>query len=413
MTRSKINSKNPIIRKMKYLILAFVALISSTSIAQNSDSAQLTRKNSAQTLIESKDGNLLMAAYGEVHYNQPIALNTQNNGSLDVHRQVLLFGYKFNSKTSFITEIEIEHIKEVYLEQAFLNHQIKPAINLQAGLLLIPMGIVNEYHEPTTFNGVERPVIDNVLVPSTWREIGAGFAGNMPSVGLRYQLYAVNGPLGYSDEGNLNGSKPIRGARQKGAQVTMSHPDFSGKLTYYGIKGLDVGLAAYIGSTESSLLNNLHNDSLNQVTIADSSSVGVQMTGIDFRYQLKNFQTRGQLILLNLNNTQQYNAFTDTDLGSTAMGYYLETSYNIAGLLKRKKKQAPITPFVRYSNINTHFNVEDGQEVNPKYNRTILTYGLSYFLAQSFVLKADFQQTVDGSDNKVSTFNAGIGYWFR
>ncbi|MBT8327482.1 MAG: hypothetical protein KJP21_07145, partial [Bacteroidia bacterium] len=295
---------------MKHLILLLLFCATFGAKAQTKDSTVTQRKNSAQTLIDSKGGNLLMAAYGEVHYNQQVDPDTRYNGELDVHRQVLLFGYKFDQKTSFITEIEIEHIKEVFLEQAFLNYQAKPWLNVQAGLLLIPMGIVNEYHEPTTFNGVERPVIDNVLVPTTWREIGAGVAGNIPNAGLRYQLYLVNGPLGYDGSAKLNGSKPIRGARQKGSQVTMTSPDFSGKLTYYGIKGLDFGLAGYFGNTESSLFNNLKKDSLAQLNQADSSSIGIAMIGVDFRYQLKKFETRGELILANLSNTDQYNALT-------------------------------------------------------------------------------------------------------
>ncbi|NNJ56472.1 MAG: hypothetical protein HKP14_10080 [Bacteroidia bacterium] len=395
---------------MKHLILLLLFCATFGAKAQTKDSTVTQRKNSAQTLIDSKGGNLLMAAYGEVHYNQQVDPDTRYNGELDVHRQVLLFGYKFDQKTSFITEIEIEHIKEVFLEQAFLNYQAKPWLNVQAGLLLIPMGIVNEYHEPTTFNGVERPVIDNVLVPTTWREIGAGVAGNIPNAGLRYQLYLVNGPLGYDGSAKLNGSKPIRGARQKGSQVTMTSPDFSGKLTYYGIKGLDFGLAGYFGNTESSLFNNLKKDSLAQLNQADSSSIGIAMIGVDFRYQLKKFETRGELILANLSNTDQYNALTGTDLGTNAFGYYIEAGYDISSLLKMKKK---LVPFVRYSNFNSHNAVNENQTSNLSYASSVITSGLTWYLNPNFVAKGDFQQIINGNDKKSTTINLGVGYWFR
>ena len=395
---------------MKKLILILLVAASITSVAQTKDTTVTQRKNSAQTLIDSKDGNLLMAAYGEVHFNQQVDPDVRYNGQLDVHRQVLLFGYKFDQKTSFITEIEIEHIKEVYLEQAFLNYQAKPWLNVQAGLLLIPMGIVNEYHEPTTFNGVERPVIDNVLVPSTWREIGAGIAGNIPNAGLRYQLYLVNGPLGYNGSAQLNGGKPIRGARQKGSQVTMTSPDFSGKLTYYGIKGLDFGLAGYFGKTESSLYHNMKKDSTAQVAMADSSSIGIAMIGLDFRYQLKKFETRGELILANLSNTDQYNGLTGTDLGTNALGYYVEAGYDVSSIFKMKKK---LVPFVRYSNFNSHNQVNENQTINKSYSNSILTSGLTWYLNPNFVAKGDFQQIINGNDTKSTTVNLGIGYWFR
>ena len=109
---------------MRKLFFVIFLLSSTLLLAQVSDSNYIARKNSAQTLVDTKDGNLLLAAYGEAHYNQPFAANTLNNGQMDVHRQVLLFGYRFDSKTSFITEIEIEHIKEVFLEQAFLQNAV-------------------------------------------------------------------------------------------------------------------------------------------------------------------------------------------------------------------------------------------------------------------------------------------------
>lgn len=380
-----------------------------TSQAQTTDSSNYTR-NSAQTLIDSKSGNLLMAAYGEVHYNQAYASNTALNGKLDVHREVLLFGYRFDSKTTFISEIEIEHIKEVYLEQAFLNYQAKPWLNVQAGLLLIPMGIVNEYHEPTTFNGVERPTIDNVLVPTTWREIGAGFTGNLPGSSLRYQIFAVNGPLSYDGEPRLSGSKPIRSARQKGAEAVMRAPDLSTKINYYGIKGLNIGLAGYFGTTESSLFKNMSLDSTANMNQADSSVVGIKMVGLDYRYQIKNFETRGQFIAGSFSNTRKYNGFAGTDLGNKVFGYYIEGGYNIAGLLKIKKK---LVPFVRYSAYDTHYEVGKEMAANKAYQSTILTTGLTYYLSSAFVAKIDHQHTVNGNNKTTNQFNAGVGFWFR
>ena len=182
---------------MKYIFTLLPLIICTLSYGQGEmDSFTNYHQNAARTLLESKQGGLVMGAYGEVHYEQPFGNNTKYNGDMDAERMVLLFGYKFDKKTSFITEIEIEHIKEVFLEQAYLNYQAKPWLNVQAGLLLIPMGLMNEYHEPTIFNGVNRPTLANALYPSTWREIGAGVAGNLPNAAIRYQLYAVNGPIG-------------------------------------------------------------------------------------------------------------------------------------------------------------------------------------------------------------------------
>ncbi len=125
-------------------------------------------KSIGTTILERvKDEKLSIGGYGEIHYNQQVSGQTRYNGKMDVHRMVMFFGYQFNDKTSFVTELEFEHVKEVYVEQAFLNYNVRPNTALRAGLMLVPMGIVNEYHEPTTFNGVERPSVDKYIVPST------------------------------------------------------------------------------------------------------------------------------------------------------------------------------------------------------------------------------------------------------
>ena len=98
-----------------------------------------------------------------------------------------MFGYKFSEKVQFVTEVEFEHVKEVYVEQAFVNYNVANNFNIRGGLMLVPMGIVNEYHEPKTFNGTERPAVDNVIVPNTWREIGIGVNGRIPNMNLGYQ----------------------------------------------------------------------------------------------------------------------------------------------------------------------------------------------------------------------------------
>jgi hypothetical protein len=394
--------------KLFYTLVAL--LIGQLSMAQEMDSFTNYHMNAARTLLESKDGNLLMGAYGEVHYEQPFGNNTKYNGDLDAERMVLLFGYKFNNKTSFISEIEIEHIKEVYLEQAFLNYQAKPWLNVQAGLLLIPMGLMNEYHEPTIFNGVNRPVISNALYPSTWREIGAGIAGNLPSAALRYQLYLVNGPMSYDNGAKLEGSKPLRGARQKGAQSTMTRPDLSGKINYYGIRGFDIGLSGYLGTTESSLFKNIHRDSVSQMARADSSIVGVQMVGFDFRYQAKKLQAKGELFFSNFTNTSSYNAFTERDLGSSMFGYYGEVGYDVSSLLGMQKK---LVPFARYSKYNTHQSVDDAMIPNKAYDRTVVTAGFSFFLNEAVVIKADYQNFSNALQSQTHQFNSGIGFWFR
>ena len=175
---AKINSKR--FKKMKKIIsfLAFVLLVIQTTQAQETDTTGSEYLNSAEIMLMN-NSRLNIGGYGEVHFNQPVNRGQKDLGTLDVHRIVMFLGYNFSSKTQFVSEIEFEYAKELWVEQAFLQHRITRQINFRAGLLLVPMGIINEYHEPTTFNGVERPIIDSRISPSTWREVGFGFSGNI------------------------------------------------------------------------------------------------------------------------------------------------------------------------------------------------------------------------------------------
>ncbi len=137
---------------MKKFNLFLMMIISLNLIAQN-DSINNKLLNTADVLMAS-DTKLTIGGYGQIDYNQVLSSEIHQNGNLDVHRLVMLFGYRFNSRTNFVTEIEFEHVKEVFVEQAFINYKINDYINFRGGLLLIPMGIINEYHEPPTFNGV-------------------------------------------------------------------------------------------------------------------------------------------------------------------------------------------------------------------------------------------------------------------
>ncbi|MBZ0241873.1 MAG: hypothetical protein K8F24_01540, partial [Bacteroidales bacterium] len=172
----------------KNIFLLIFTLVNALSFAQSSDTASNYYMNTADNLL-LKDSKLLIGGYGEIHYNQPLNSDLRMNGALDVHRMVMLLGYNFNEKIQFISELEFEHVKEVYVEQAFLQNKLNNSVSFRGGLILVPMGIVNEYHEPTAFNGVERPLIDNYIAPTTWREIGFGVTGNFLPASLKYQAY--------------------------------------------------------------------------------------------------------------------------------------------------------------------------------------------------------------------------------
>jgi len=395
-------------------VAIFIAAISG-AFAQTTDSITNTYQNSAEKLLNT-DGKLVIGGYGEIHYNQPISSKTMNNGTLDVHRMVMLLGYNFSPKTQFISEIEYEHVGEVYIEQAFLQHKLNNFISLRAGLMLIPMGIVNEYHEPTTFNGVERPLVDNKISPTTWREIGVGLSGNIIVASIKYQAYVVNGFNGYNGTGNLNGKNGLRNGRQKGAESYISSPNFTAKIEYYGFSGLNIGLSGYFGKTQSTLYNGVDKKDVAAIAKADSSVTGISMLGVDARYNFGALQMRGQFYYSSIANTQQYNVFTaqngkQNDLGSAMMGYYLEAGYNVLKFCTVSKTE--LIPFIRFENYNTHFATEGPIQKNKVYNNNAITTGITYKLAKGAVVKADMQFVKsEAATEFTKVFNAGVGIMF-
>lgn len=397
----------------KILLFSMMVLGGISAFSQSTDSTANQYTNTADNLL-SKDSKLVVGGYGEVHYNQPLDGSTYNNGDLDVHRVVMLFGYNFTDKTQFITELEFEHVKEVGVEQAFLQHKLNNYINFRGGLMLVPMGIINEYHEPTTFNGVERPLIDKYIAPTTWREIGLGFTGNVLPASIKYQVYVMNGFNGYDGSAKLNGKNGLRSGRQKGAESYMSSPNFTGKVEYYGIRGLNIGLSGYFGKTQSTLYDGVEKNDDAAVAMADSSVVGVSMVGLDARYNLSGLRLRSQLYYSSLSNSAQYNTFTAdddlNDLGSSMVGYYAEIGYNV---LRPVDTKMQLVPFVRYEFLNTHNSVESNIAKNLAYEKTVITTGLTLALTKGAVAKADVQFVKDAATNKYAkTFNAGVGVMF-
>ncbi len=401
--------------KSLIFILTTVLTISAAVQAQKPDSTGLQYLNSAEIMLKN-DGKLNIGGYGEVHYNQPVSKNQRELGTLDVHRIVMFLGYNFSKNTQFVSEIEFEYAKELWVEQAFLQHRITKSVNLRAGLLLVPMGIINEYHEPTTFNGVERPIIDNRISLSTWREVGFGFSGNLLPVNLRYQLYAVGGLNGYDTKAIFNGSSGLREGRQKGSKAYLSSPALTGKIEFYGIKNLNIGLSGYLGKSQSKLFGKLPDDNTSLRAKADSSAVGIAMVGADSRFQLKGIEIRGQVYYTSISNTEEYNIFTRTgttnnDLGKSMFGYYIEAGYNVFKLFSSIDQE--LVPFIRYEFYNTHQSVDLSTIKNLNYENTLITTGLTYRLNMKAVIKTDIQFSKSSVVDEFSKLiNAGIGVMF-
>src|SRR2546423_8579504 len=184
-----------------------------------------------------------VGGYGEVHYTNRTGPKTPP--VVNLARFVVYLAHSFDDRLAFRSELEVEDAKieggqaggEVALEQAYLDYRLADWITLRTGLVLPPVGIINETHEPPTFNGVDRPGFDHDVIPTTWREIGVGAVGTIPGrSGLAYRGYLVNG---LRAEGP-SAREGVREGRQEGRQASFANPSVTGRLEW-ARPGLKIG----------------------------------------------------------------------------------------------------------------------------------------------------------------------------
>jgi hypothetical protein len=315
------------------------------------------------------EGQTTIGGYGELHYN-----DLDSGAEMDFHRFVLFFNHAFNDDIRFFSEVELEHSLagdgapgEVELEQAYAEIDLNDATRLKAGLFLVPVGLINETHEPPTFYGVERNPIENQIIPSTWWEGGVGVSGNLGASGVSYDL-GVHSGLAVDD------SFSIRGGRQKVAEAVAEDLAVSGRLKYTGIAGVEI--AASI----------VHQSDVSQELVVDAGAATLLETHARWSH--------GPLTL-----TALYARWTlDGDAPEAAEkdtqdGYYLEASWR----------------FGERFGVFARHNVWDTGGAGDT-EHTQANVGFNYWPHRNLVFKFDLQDQGKSIDD--DGFNLGFGYQF-
>jgi hypothetical protein len=344
-----------------------------------------------------------LSGYMEMHLNKPIN-DPIAPAVLDFHRFVLLVSHRFSDRIRFMGELELEHALvegledkgELELEQAYLDFLVRPQLNFRAGMLLVPVGIINERHEPPVFHGVERPFVDTVIVPTTWFDVGAGIHGTLAGK-LRYRLY-VMAPL---DAAEFSADEGFRGGAQHGAEAQVPSPAYTGRVEYVGVPGAQFGASFWRGRSN--------------VTIPrlDTSSGLVEA---DVRYTRGRFEGRGQYAhgfiggAAALNDAVGRLTGVSPNVASQIRGFYLEGAYRI---LPRTFPH-DLALFTRYENFDTQYRMEAPDVGLPMFDRDAWVVGATYWFDPDVALKMDYshvrsQSTVVPAPR---SFNLGLGWWF-
>lgn len=373
---------------------------------------QAVRKEEIQTAVQTataKESATSLGGYGEVSYNN------YRDGSVkdqaDLKRFVLFLGHRFNDRLRFYSEMEIEHAfakdgkapanGELEMEQAYIEYGLTPSANLRAGLQIIPMGIINETHEPPTFYGVERPEVESRIIPTTWRELGVGLQGRMLDSALEYNA-GVTTSMDASQY--KDASKAVRDLRTSGSKAAANDLAVYGSLNYRQ-PGWSVGSALFTGNTAQ------NGNGATAKTALQGKNARLTLWDIHGQLDVGDFAMRALYARGSLTDTLAINQATGLALGSSKAapksfwGWYGETAYHAW-----KRGDMRLSPFVRYERYNTQASVDEGYAKDPLNDETVVTAGVNFNLSHDVVFKADWQNYKQ--DNAKDRFNLGVGYMF-
>lgn len=343
---------------------------------------------------------LSIGGYGEILYtDQRNEDESGNNVSArpkaEVLRNVLYIGYKFDNDWTLNTEIELEHVDEVFVEFAYLEKNFSEAFNLRAGLLLIPMGFVNEGHEPTLFPTVKRPYIESQLIPTTWRELGLGLWGKYKN--FEYKAYLVNG----LDATDFAASSVLRSSRKKGG--AGSNTD-AGALAL--VTGVDIQALSWLNLGGSIYFGKASGGSLSSGASIDDLTHSIFELHSEVQYQQWKF--RGLFIHNHFSSSGYFNNTTARSLPSDMQGFYLEGQYKIS----LGKERGSISPFARFEKYNLNKKMPTGYTSDPSKEGQRLSVGVNYQPDERIIFKTDYTMISNEADSGINEFNLGLGYYF-
>lgn len=351
--------------------------------------------SATETIAESTSGIQKLAnfadktsigGYGELHYNNLSGKGgASDKDEIDFHRFVLFFGHEFTDNIRFFSELELEHslVKdtddgsnggEVELEQAYIDFDLNEQHTARAGLFLLPVGIINETHEPPTFYGTERNPIEKNIIPATWWAAGAGAHGEL-GAGFSYDAYVHSG-LSVSD------SFSVRSGRQKVSKAKANDPAATVRLKYTGVPGLELAVSAQ------------HQQNMGQGLVAGLDSGNLIETHAI--WSTGPFTLKALYAAWDIDGSAVKAAGADQQ-----KGFYVEPSYKLS-------EQLGI--FARFNQWDNKAGSNSGSAENSEKEQW--DFGVNYWPHEDVVIKADYQYQNNDDGKDQNGLNIGLGYQF-
>jgi hypothetical protein len=343
--------------------------------------------------VEEHGSKISFHGYGELHFNRSVVDGSgfpdySNPPTLDFHRLVLGWSYAFTDRLGLHVELDFEHAaQEIELEFAYLEYLFNDAVHVRVGSMLMPVGPLNEFHEPTHFYSVERPYVQRFIIPTSWQTGGVGLLGQV-APGLRYRIYFVQG----LDATGFTALGGIKGGRQVLSEDDNRAFDFGGvgRLEYTGLPGFALGASLY--SAGAGQDDPVINDA--QVTLWD----------VDVRYRIMGIDLTGVYARTHIGGADRISAVVLETIGSRQYGWYVEGAYHVDQLTQA---EWDLVPFVRFEMLDTQADVP---APTPGGERQILITGVAFFPHPDVAVKADLERWRDDTGKAAYRYNLGIAF---
>jgi len=372
-------------------VATLLLLATSPALAQTPERPAAARRESRTNL----------SGYMDFHYNKV----EFTDGRLDFHRFVLLVTHSFSDRIRFVGELELEHALvegledagELELEQAYVDFLLHRSFNVRAGMMLMPIGIINERHEPPMYYGVERPFVDTVIIPTTWFETGVGVHGEVGR-GWRYRAF-VAAPLNAAE---FSAGEGVRGGSQKGSESNIGRAAVTGRLEYVGRRGLTLGASAWSGHSG--------------FEFRPRFDVPVSVVAADARYSRNRLELRGQFAHVAIEHADQLNdalarrVGVDPNIARAMRGFYGEAGYRVIS----GARFGDVGAFARYENFDTQFRMPAGAVRLPQFDRDAFVVGANFWPDPDVAVKVDYSIVRNRSAfiQAPNSLNIGLGWWF-
>ncbi len=346
---------------------------------------------------EGAVGKLQFHGYGELHYNNP-QIDSMSSGAgnvLDFHRFVLGWEYEFTENIRVEAEIDYEHAaRELELEEAFLEYDLRPTLAVRAGTLLMPVGPLNEFHEPPRVYSVERPYVERYIIPTTWQENGVGFAGQAREGRIAYRAYVTAG----LDAAKITTLGGLHDVSSKGSESKADDLAGVGRLELGVSRGLTLSGSGYYGGADQ------RTPGLGKVTMTILSG--------DFRYRRYGFDLKGVYDRVKIEGADRVSTLVGETIGEVMQGWYAEAAYDLLRRDRDGSSGRSLLVFGRHEDFDTNEKAPTGFLANPAADRRVTTGGIAFFPIDKISFKADYEHWSDGAGAKLNRVNLGAAFMF-